>query len=298
MILFLKPYFDKKPWAGNDIHKIFRCGKDIGEAWLVSAMPGKSSIIKNGPYENMPLSEFWRYHANKYGFSADYQFPLLIKLISNKEKLSVQVHPSDRYASKFGQFGKFECWYVLKSGTGDMIVGTNALSINELKEAALKNDVEPLLEKCKVNKDDLVIIKPGTLHALSEDSFILEIQEPSDITYRLYDYNREPRRELHVNEALEVIDINREEKIFHFQKPKTFNCLHFSIKKKSIKNFAEMKNDIKGRVFYILNGKGKINNQEVHQYDSFIVDRNEKVLFVFGNLDLLIITPRTKRIKQ
>lgn len=299
MILFLKPYFDKKPWAGKDLNKIYHCGKDVGEAWLISAMPGQSSIIKNGQYKGMELSEFWKYHAEKHGFHADYQFPLLVKLISCDDKLSVQVHPNDRYAKlHYNKFGKFECWYILKTKSHELTVGTDALDVEQFKQAVQEERVEDLLSVCKVDKGDLVIIKPGTIHALHKDTFILEVQEPSDITYRVYDYNREPRRELHIQEAMDVIDVDKEEKIIHFDKTKHFTSQHFSLKKKVVKNFAELDSGIGDRAFYILSGRGKINNHEVKTHDAFIVDRNEKALFIFGQMEILIITPKTKRIKQ
>ena len=298
MILFLKPYFDKKPWAGNDINKLYRCGKDVGEAWLISAMPGQSSIIKGGAFDGMELSEFWKYHAVKYGFIADYQFPLLVKLISSKDKLSVQVHPNDRYANEnYGKFCKFECWYILKANEGKITVGTNCETLEELQQAIDQNKVEDYLNECSVKKGDLVVIKPGTIHAIHKDTFVLEVQEPSDITYRLYDYNREPKRELHIKEAMDVINIDREEKIYHFDKTKHFLSNHFNLKKKVIKNFAVLK-DIKGKAFIVLSGRGKVNNQEVKPYDSFIVDRNEKCLFIFGKIELLIVDSKTRRMKQ
>jgi len=298
MILFLKPYFDIKPWAGKDISKLYRCGPGVGEAWLISAMPNQSSTIKGGVYDGMALSEFWKYHAIKHGFRTEYQFPLLVKLISCNDTLSVQVHPNDRYAyTNYGKFGKFECWYILNSNAKEITVGTDVYDLDTFVKAVESGSVDQYLCRCKVEKGDLVVIKPGTVHALSKGSFVLEVQEPSDITYRLYDYNREPKRELHIKEALDVLDIDKEEKIYKFDKTKNYISSHFNLKKKHIKNFAVI-NNIGGKAFCVLSGRGKINNRTVKPFDSFLVDRNEKSLFIFGEIDLLIITPKSRRIKQ
>ena len=95
MILFLKPYFSQKPWAGNELNKIYDCPEQTGEAWIVSGYLNKSSIITNGKYKGQTLRHLWQKHPELFGDYLDKEFPLLIKLISSSSDLSVQVHPND-----------------------------------------------------------------------------------------------------------------------------------------------------------------------------------------------------------
>ena len=98
MILFLKPYFETKPWAGEELNKIYDCPIGTGEAWIVSGYKNKSSIITNGKFKGQTLRHIWRTHPELFGDYPDKDFPLLLKLISAKDNLSVQVHPNDDYA--------------------------------------------------------------------------------------------------------------------------------------------------------------------------------------------------------
>ncbi|MBR4496300.1 MAG: mannose-6-phosphate isomerase, partial [Acholeplasmatales bacterium] len=114
MILFLAPYFEVKPWAGDELNKIYDCPESTGEAWIVSGYNNKSSIILNSIYKGKTLRWLWANHPELFGHFEEKEFPLLLKLISSKEDLSVQVHPNDDYALKTkNSLGEFECWYVL-----------------------------------------------------------------------------------------------------------------------------------------------------------------------------------------
>ncbi len=100
MILFLKPYFEVKPWAGNELNKIYDCPDKTGEAWIVSGYKNKSSIIINGKYKGQSLRHLWTKHPELFGNFPDKEFPLLLKLIFSSTNLSIQVHPNDNYALK------------------------------------------------------------------------------------------------------------------------------------------------------------------------------------------------------
>lgn len=120
MILFLKPYFEVKPWAGKELNNMYDCPSNTGEAWIVSGYKNKSSIILNGKYKNKTLRWLWRNQPELFGGYTEKEFPLLLKLISASKDLSVQVHPNDDYAlKKYNQLGKFECWYILPETKAD-----------------------------------------------------------------------------------------------------------------------------------------------------------------------------------
>ena len=136
------------------------------------------------------------------------EFPLLVKLINSNENLSVQVHPNDEYARKVeNSFGKTEAWYVVDAKEGaELIVGTNGCTKEKFEEAIKNNTVEDCLNRVKVKKGDAFLINSGLVHAICSGLVIAEIQQNSDITYRVYDYGRP--REIHVEKSLEVINFD------------------------------------------------------------------------------------------
>lgn len=198
----LKPYFDVKPWGGKLLAKIFGCKDKTGEAWIVSAINGKESTI-----EGEALSSFVSKHFNEMGLSKDEQFPVLIKILDADENLSIQVHPDDEYAIKKGfNNGKYEIWYVLDENRSDKVIfGTKNLSREDFEKALRNGDIDKILIYQPIKKHSLLKCVPGTVHAVLAGSFFLEVQDPCDITYRLYDYNRLPRRELHIEDGLNSI---------------------------------------------------------------------------------------------
>ena len=293
MILFLNPYFSKKPWAGNELQKIYNCDAGTGEAWLISGFKDKSSVIANGQYKGKTLRWLWTNKPELFGNMIDKEFPLLIKLISAGEKLSVQVHPNDDYAiKKHNQLGKSECWYILPGNTAKTAaVGVNVKNKIELREVVEKNILENFLIQQPIKDNNLVVVDPGTVHAMNEGALVLEIQESSDVTYRLYDYNREPKRELHLDDACAVVDYNNDKKrIIDFDKQKSFANNFFKINRYKIKNAKKF--DINGfSIFYVLDGTGMYNKYYFKKGDVFVATADTKSLNITGNVDLLEIVP-------
>ena len=296
MILFLKPYFEIKPWAGDELKKIYDCPDGAGEAWIVSGYKNKSSIISNGKYKGKTLRHLWGEHPELFGDYKDKEFPLLLKLISAKENLSVQVHPNDDYAiKKHNSLGKFECWYILPETKAKKVT----LGVNVNNSVELKNVIDKgLIENFLVNKDiephDLIVVEPGRVHAIHGDSFVLETQESSDITYRLYDYNRIPRRELHIEDSLNVIDYNNEKNsIHHFKEEDAFKNNHFNLYKLNIegKSFYENKGF---EIFYVLGGNGTINGSKIKKGDTFILTSEHSKIEFGGNLEIIAVIPKPK----
>ena len=181
-------------------------GQKIAEAWVLSCRCDGENIIENGKLSGKALSEIYPDKDN---------FPLLIKLIDACDKLSVQVHPDDNYAKKEGlPAGKTEMWYILDAKPGAKLVyGMRKdipLSDSEIKKAADDGTLEKYLNYCEVKKGDVFFIPAGLVHAIGEGILIAEVQQNSNTTYRMYDYDRRDkngnRRELHVDKAIEVID--------------------------------------------------------------------------------------------
>lgn len=214
--LFLKSVMHEKIWGGTQLQTVF--GYDIpsdqtGEYWAISAHPNGVSTVANGRYVNTPLDRLYKEQPYLFGFPKSDVFPLLIKILDAQKWLSVQVHPDDTYAFVHeGELGKTECWYVLEAKEGAQIVyGHTAKNKNELKEMMDRGDWENLLTYVDVKKGDFFYVPSGTMHAIGEGIVILETQQSSDTTYRVYDFDRVDdigeKRELHLDKSIDVLTI-------------------------------------------------------------------------------------------
>jgi len=215
-ILFLDPVCTHNIWGGDRLWDEFHYmvpDRQTGECWGISANPQGESIVKNGRFRGMSLSVLWREHPELFGNIGGDRFPLLTKIIDARQDLSIQVHPDDRYAREHenGSLGKTECWYILDCPeNARLVIGHNARSKEELREMIAQGRWNDFLRQVPVKKGDFIQIDPGTVHAIKEGFLILETQQNSDITYRLYDYGRlsdgKPR-ELHIEKSIDVITV-------------------------------------------------------------------------------------------
>ena len=210
-IKFENLYYEKI-WGGRDFES-FRENLphgDIGESWDIACHHNGMSIVSNGYLKGKTFEELIKeYGTELLGESFENkEFPLLVKLINSKEKLSVQVHPSDEYAKRVeNSLGKTEAWYVVDAKPGaSLIVGTKNCDKAIFEKAIREGKTEEYLNKIEVKKGDCFLINSGLVHAICEGVIIAEIQQSSDITYRIYDYGRP--REIHVEKSMDVIDFN------------------------------------------------------------------------------------------
>ncbi|WP_396129054.1 type I phosphomannose isomerase catalytic subunit [Exiguobacterium mexicanum] len=209
-IIPLQPHYQYRLWGGDRLKRFgFRFNDvSIGEAWTASALPQGSSIVSAGPYAGTPLGELYDTHRELFGIDASV-FPLLIKWIDPNDDLSIQVHPDDELAQSLEQqpYGKNECWYILEAPKdGEIIYGHTFESKEALQQALESGDVMTGLIRRPVSQGDFLYVPAGTVHALTKDVSVLEIQQSSDTTYRLYDYGRTElatgeMRDLHVNQG-------------------------------------------------------------------------------------------------
>ena len=219
----LKPAYKDYLWGGTRLNDDFAKDIDVyplAETWECSTHPDGPSIVASGEFSGESLSKVIKEHPEFLGehlAGAD-ELPILVKFIDAKEDLSVQVHPDDEYARIYenGKRGKTEMWYVLDaSKEASLIYGLrHTLSGEQLKQAACDGSIEKYMQKVPVRKDDVFFIEAGTIHAIGKGALIAEIQENSNLTYRLYDYNRTDskgnKRELHIEKALQVANLNVE----------------------------------------------------------------------------------------
>lgn len=215
----LKPAAKDYLWGGTRLNDDFNLGIDIdpfAEAWVCSTHPeGESGIASTGESLTDVLKTHPDWLGNHATQTAGGKLPILIKLIDAKRKLSVQVHPDDAYAREHehGQLGKTEMWYVLDAGKNSSLVYgfSRDVTAAQVRSAVENGSVEGLLNHVDVHKNDLFFIEAGTVHAIGEGCLIAEIQESSNLTYRLYDYDRVDKngqkRPLHLENALDVMNM-------------------------------------------------------------------------------------------
>jgi mannose-6-phosphate isomerase len=209
----LSPWFSPRPWGSRNLLPWFdltvpeRC-EPIGEAWLTS----KDCVIESGPHRGLTLGRVAASHPRELlGAAGEHDYPLLLKFIFPKEKLSVQVHPDDAMARTLGQLrGKTECWYCVEAAPGAAVaLGLKpGVTDKSLRDAVRHDTLEQLLKWVPVKPGDMVFVDAGTVHAIAPGVVLLETQQQSDITYRLYDYGRD--RELHVDLALQAMRLTTE----------------------------------------------------------------------------------------
>jgi mannose-6-phosphate isomerase len=205
------PAFDPRPWGTHDLSPIYPnrpFEEKIGEAWLT----GDDCKIANGPLTRQTLAQVSEKHQRELVGDAARdarRFPLLLKFLFPHEKLSVQVHPDDEQARRVGQpWGKTECWYVAHAKSGAQIaLGLKpGVTVRQLEDAIHEKRAEEVLNWLNVYTGDMIYVAGGTVHTLGPGSVIVETQQQSDTTYRLYDYGRP--RELHLKEGLAAVKLN------------------------------------------------------------------------------------------
>ena len=316
-IIFLSPDFKERIWGGNKLNTKF--GYDIpsentGECWAIAGHPNGSSTVRLGEYKGMTLGELWDEHRDLFGNMSGDRFPLMVKIIDAKEDLSIQVHPNDEYAMKNekGSFGKTECWYVLDAPEGSsLVIGHNAQNKEQMISMIDNGQWKDLLHEVPVKKGDFVQINPGTLHAIKGGLMILETQQNSDITYRVYDYDRVTdgkKRELHLDKAKEVTDILTNPE-YDYNKKKLagglvldtsdakmntmyemFTCKYYTIYKFLVSDSVTVKMTKPFMLMSVVEGAGTANGTYVEKGDNFIVPAGVDEFTLCGTMEVVAST--------
>jgi mannose-6-phosphate isomerase len=219
----LEPIFSPRPWGSLSLAPFFPAESNLteplGEAW----MTGSECRFASGPFAGEKLGEVWRKLPSEWtGTQADHDnpFPLLVKFIFAEQKLSVQVHPGDDYATRYesaaGGRGKTEMWYAMRAREGaEVMVGLQpGVTAEKFKHAIVDGTAEDCLQHIPMHAGDAIFVPAGTAHTIGSGLVLCEIQQPSDITYRVYDYNRRDGegklRDLHIEKALQVIQFGEQ----------------------------------------------------------------------------------------
>ena len=312
-ILKLKPACKDYLWGGHRLAEEYGVeyeGKVLAEAWALSCHPDGPSVIANGAYEGKSLREY--VEAEGKGVLGEHcarfeDFPILTKFIDAKDNLSIQVHPSDEYALREeGQYGKTEMWYILEAEEGAFLYYgfRQEISKEEFSQRIKDNKLLEMLHAVPVCKGDSFFIEPGTLHAVGKGILLAEIQQNSNVTYRVYDYGRVgadgKQRELHIEKALAVTNrkpVERKGSSY----PHVADCEYFTVDKLNLdgKNLQSAKGIVGKESFLsilILGGEGTIRNAgeqlSYRKGDSLFLPADSGEWQIEGSCDALLTTVR------
>ncbi len=308
--LKFKKHLVKKIWGGRAFERILDMrlpsNEKYGESWEVSAHMSGMSYVENGEFAGKSLRELIDIYGQELIGEKIYEkyrgeFPLLIKYLDIHDRLSVQVHPDDSYAMRVeGEFGKTESWYILEASEDvKIIMGIkDGITREVFRERSKIKDFKNMFNVISVKKDDFIKVKPGLVHATLEGSLLVcEIQQNSNSTYRIYDFDRKidgEYRELHLDKAAEVIDfqqkpeISREDSRINIEFPwgkiqEILRGTHFSVDKISLD--GEMTDDIYNnfKIYSCIHGYGEF----LHNGDSYPFKKGD-TYFIPASLEISI----------
>lgn len=305
-ILFINPVFKQMPWGGERLKTEWNYqipGNDTGECWAISAHPQGDCTIKGGRYDGYTLSKLWEEEPELFGNTGLDKFPLLVKIIDAKGYTSVQVHPDDNYAKSHEKdsHGKAECWYILDSRDESSIVtGHNANTNKEFNDMLYTGRWDDMIREVHVEKDDFIQIEPGTIHNFGGNIMLLEIQQSSDITYRVYDYGRlvdGKTRELHIDKAIDVITVpaaplEKSIKKTGNMPPNVLNllieCDFYKVWKLDINKTVIIEQNQPFMLINVTRGEGTINGIRIQKGDNFILPYRYGDINLQGNMQLIM----------
>lgn len=313
-----EPYLKETIWGGKQIAEykgIKACSENIGESWEISGVKGHESIVAEGGTscedKGLTISELIQKYREKLLGEKVYErfgtdFPLLIKFIDSRQDLSVQVHPDDKLAKeRHGCQGKTEMWYIINSKPGAKIyAGLNKhITPEDYVRMTDKETIDghsPLMDVIAAHDShvgDIFFLPAGRLHSIGTGNLLVEIQQTSDITYRVYDFGRRDAngntRELHIDLAKDAIDYNvytdcRSTYDKDAQIAELVKCKYFDVRKLTIDKEASIDFKIQSFVIAIcLKGTAEINGTYIRQGETILVPADNNILNITGTVELL-----------
>lgn len=304
-IIFLEPIFKTAIWGGKKLGTMFDYdipADNTGECWAISAHSNGDCLIAYGQNKDRSLSWLWDNHRELFGNVKGDVFPLLIKIIDAKADLSIQVHPDDKYAmvNEKGSLGKTECWYILDCDEdARIVIGHNAKDKEELKQMIKNKRWMDLINVRPIKKGDFFQINPGTVHAIKGGTVLLETQQSSDITYRLYDYDRLDNgkpRELHIDKSIDVItcphvDVKTRGDIIKgeaYSIEELIKSSYYTVKKVTLDGEVDFTQDKPFLNVSVIEGQGEIDGRTIKKGSHFILPYGYGDYQLKGTMDLII----------
>ncbi|NLB98741.1 mannose-6-phosphate isomerase, class I [Jeotgalibaca porci] len=309
--LFMQPVLQEKMWGGTKLRDIY--GYSIpsdhtGECWAISAHPDGVGKIAIGTFAGMGLDELYQAHPELFGNPSSPVFPLLTKIIDAADALSVQVHPDDAYGMEHeGELGKTECWYIIDADEGaEIIYGHNALSKEEFAEMVKEGKWSDLLRYVPVKRGDFFFVPSGTIHAIGAGITILETQQSSNTTYRVYDFDRVEqngqKRDLHIQESIDVTAFPHVDAVNHFKVDGMVTTFiesdYFNVYKWDITESFTYRQTAAYTLVSVLEGEGVLevagDSYAIMKGMHFVLPNGIADVRLDGNFEMLVSTPGPK----
>lgn len=308
MTLMIQPIFKERIWGGNHLKEFgYEIPNDkTGECWGISAHEHGPNMIVNGEHEGKTLKELWDENTGLFGVQTTDKFPLLTKILDANDELSVQVHPDDAYAQvhENGELGKTECWYIIDCDEdAEIIYGHNAKDKDELENMIQEGKWNQLFNSIKVKPGDFFYVPSGTVHAIGKGIRILETQQNSDTTYRIYDYDRTDKdghkRELHIEQSIDVISFNKDNSSTEAEVTEVqgnvirtyISNSFFTVKQLLIEDHYEYTKQQDYTLMSVLSGEGTLTADgqvyTIKKGDHFILTTEDKEIKLQGKLDII-----------
>ncbi|MFD0047953.1 mannose-6-phosphate isomerase, class I [Actinomycetes bacterium NPDC127524] len=311
--IFLTPIFQERIWGGTKLQEVYEYeipSNQTGECWAISGHTHGQSIVSEGTYKGRTLGDLWHEYRFLFGNYESETFPLLTKILDANDDLSVQVHPYDQYAKEFenGELGKTECWYIIEcEQDAEIIIGHKAETKEEFIRLINNGQWDDLLHRVKIKPGDFFYVPSGTLHALCKGTLVLETQQSSDRTYRVYDYNRRDQngqlRDLHLKKAIDVTTVPHN---FDEKKPEIISSdgvtittfvkeQYFSVYKWDIHSGLDMTQDQPFIIISVIEGDGvlkmKNDSYKIHKGHHFILPHQLGAFTIEGTTTLIVSHP-------
>lgn len=310
---FLESCMHDKIWGGTKLRDIFNYEiptETTGEYWAISAHPNGVSTISNGQFAGQKLDRVYAENPAYFGNPKEKVFPLLTKILDANDWLSVQVHPDDAYGMEHeGELGKTECWYIISAEPGsEIIYGHNAQSKEELKALIEAGDWDNLLTKVPVEAGDFFFVPSGTMHAIGKGIMILETQQSSDTTYRVYDFDRKDAdgnlRDLHLKQSVDVLNLGEPENsvpativVDHLVSTCLVSNPFFTVYKWVTDGLVNMKQTAPYLLVSVLEGQGRLavgsEAYEIKKGMHFILPNDVKAWTFEGQLEMIVSHPNS-----
>lgn len=303
-IINLKPVLKETVWGGKRLEEygLSLPSDHVGESWAISTHPNGDDEIVGGIFNGLHLSQLWKDHRELFGNIEGECFPLLTKIIDAEQDLSIQVHPDDAYAKvhEHGSLGKMECWYVLDCAPdASIVIGHNAKTREEVKYMIEERKWKDFIREIPIKKGDFFQIEPGTVHAIKGGTLILETQQNSDVTYRVYDYDRLSNgklRDLHVQQSIDVItapyeahdtvkDISATQNV---NMENLVSCSRYNVWHMNVSGTEEILQDQPFMMVSIVNGEGTVDGMKVFKGKSFILPYGYGKVVFEGEMEAII----------
>ncbi|MFW5441555.1 mannose-6-phosphate isomerase, class I [Aerococcus urinaeequi] len=308
--IFLKAYLEEKIWGGQKLRSQFNLdipSDQTGEAWVISGHEhGQSIVTSPESLAGLSLSDLYQKHPEIFLGEVAERFPLLIKIIDAKEDLSVQVHPDDAYGlAHENDLGKTECWYIMDADPGAyLIYGHNAQNKEQFLEMVEENEWDQLLRKVPVHAGDFFAVPAGTIHAIGGGVLILETQQSSNTTYRVYDYGRKDaqgnERDLHIQQSADVTMFPHQDTLADGRTTELpggsiqefWTNEYFSVAKWTVEDNLHINLSDKYQLCTVLDGQGQVTvgdkAWDVKSADAFILPSDLSEVTLTGQFSLMV----------